>query len=61
MKKYIFSFVAEVRGEKVMRDIVESVSVCEDLMAIKERHAMALEIEFGRAFRCMEIREMCDG
>ena len=38
MKKYIFSFVAEVRGEKVMRDIVE--------------------IEFGRAFRCVEIREV---
>lgn len=58
MKKYIFSFVAEVRGERIIKDIVESVSVCDDLMAIKERHAMALEIEFGRAFRCVEIREV---
>lgn len=60
MKKYLFSFVAEVRGEKIIKDIVENVSVCEDLMEIKERHAMALETEFNRAFRCVEIREVAE-
>lgn len=58
MKTYIFSFVAEVRGEKIIKDIRERVSVCEDLMGIKERHAMALEIEFGRPFVCAKIREV---
>ena len=58
MKTYIFSFVAEVRGEKIVKDIRERVSVCEDLMGVKERHAMALEIEFGRSFVCAEIREV---
>jgi hypothetical protein len=27
-------------------------------MGVKERHAMALEIEFGRPFVCTEIREV---
>lgn len=58
MKTYIFSFVAEVRGEKIIKDIRERVSLCEDLMGVKERHAMALEIEFGRPFVCAEILEV---
>ncbi len=60
MKTYIFSFVAEVRGEKIIKDIRERVSVCEDLMGVKERHAMALEIEFGHPWRCVEIREVTE-
>ena len=60
MKTYIFSFVAEVRGEKILKDIRERVSVCEDLQGVKERHAMALEIEFGRPFVCAEIREVAE-
>lgn len=58
MKTYIFSFVGEENGKKIIKDIRERVSVCEDLMGIKERHAMALEIEFGRPFVCAEIREV---
>jgi uncharacterized protein YegL len=42
------------------KDIRERVSVCEDLMGIKERHAMALEIEFGRPWKCVEIREVTE-
>ena len=58
MKTYIFSFVGEENGKKIIKDIREEVSVCEDLQGIKERHAMALEIEFGRPFVCAEIREV---
>ena len=52
MKTYIFSFVAEVRGEKIVKDIREEVSVCEDLQGIKQMHAMALEEEFKKPFVC---------
>ena len=58
MKIYIFSFVGEENGKKMIKDIREKVSVCEDLQGVKERHAMALEIEFGRSFVCAEIREV---
>lgn len=44
MKTYIFSFVGEENGKKIIKDIREKVSVCEDLQGVKERHAMALEI-----------------
>ena len=60
MKTYIFSFVAEVHGEKIIKDIRERVSVCEDLQGIKQMHAMALEIEFGRPWECVEIREVTE-
>jgi hypothetical protein len=43
---------------KSLRISGKKVSVCEDLMGVKERHAMALEIEFGRPFVCTEIREV---
>lgn len=57
MKTYIFSFVAEVRGERIIKDIHEEVSVCEDLQGIKQMHAMALE-EFKKPFVCVKIREV---
>lgn len=60
MKTYLFSFVSEENGEKIIKDICEKVSVCEDLQGVKERHAMALEIEFGRPFVCAEIREVTE-
>lgn len=60
MKTYVFSFVAEVRGEKIIKDIRERVSVCEDLMGVKERHAMALEKEFEKPFMCVGIREVTE-
>lgn len=61
MKTYILSFVGHNRdGERIVEDIRERVSVCEDLMGVKERHAMALEIEFGRPFVCAEIREVTE-
>ena len=53
MRIYIFSFVAEVCGEKIIKDIREKVSVCEDLQGVKERHAMALEEEFKKPFVCV--------
>lgn len=60
MKTYIFSFVAEVRGERIIKDIHEEVSVCEDLQGIKQMHAMALEEEFKKPFVCVEIREVAE-
>lgn len=60
MKTYIFSFISEENGKKIIKDIREKVSVCEDLQGVKERHAMALEIEFGRPFVCAEIREVTE-
>lgn len=59
MKTYILSFVGYNKdGERIVEDIRERVSVCEDLMGIKERHAMALEEEFKKPFVCVEIREV---
>lgn len=58
MRIYIFSFVAEVCGEKIIKDIREKVSVCEDLQGIKQMHAMALEKEFKKPFVCVKIREV---
>ncbi len=58
MKTYIFSFVGEENGKKIIKDIREKVSVCEDLQGVKERHAMALEEEFKKPFVCVEIREV---
>lgn len=61
MKTYIFSFVGYNKaGERIVEDIRERVSICEDLMGVKERHAMALEIEYGRPWKCVEIREVTE-
>ena len=48
MKTYIFSFVAEVRGEKIIKDIRERVSVCEDLMGVKETWEDQVTIDRAR-------------
>lgn len=58
MKTYIFSFVGEENGKKIVKDIREKVSVCEDLQGIKQMRAMALEEEFKKPFVCVEIREV---
>jgi hypothetical protein len=61
MKTYIFSFVGYNKaGERIVEDIRERVSIWEDLMGIKERHAMALEEEFKKPFVCVEIREVTE-
>jgi hypothetical protein len=60
MKTYIFSFVGEENGKKIIKDIREEVSVCEDLQGIKQMHAMALEEEFKKPFICVEIREVAE-
>ena len=62
MKKYLFSFVGQNKnGERVIEDIMANVPEDVEIVGVKEQRAMALEIEFGHGFRCVEIREVCDG
>ena len=58
MKTYIFSFVGEENGKKIIKDIREKVFVRENLQGIKQMYAMALEEEFKKPFVCVEIREV---
>ncbi len=59
MKKYLFSFVGYNKaGERVIEDIRTDVPEGTELLEVKERFAMALEMEHEGPFRCVEIREV---